>query len=199
MDAEMNSGQADETQELIRREKEEAGRSFDSARFDARLFERIRRVQEGGPPTWLVWLKKPGPVAAFSALVLAVAGLLLLRTFSPSPFQPTVRAMSAVLDKPGVGRGTSGQDRTAQRMATAEYTEFGWAIKGVLYACERQALGDVSMTDALSRVFLDAASRAAPSREGADTLSPRVEAPKLRTGEDFRMFFTGFLKRFEEV
>ncbi len=195
----MESVQVDEIQEIIRKEKEEAERGFEGARFDARLFERIRKAREQRPTAWPIFLIKPGPVVAFSVLVLAFAGFLLFRTFSPSPLPPTIRAMSAVLDKSGAGRGTSGQDRTAQRIATAEYTEFGWAIKEVLYACKRQALGDVSMTDALSRVFQEAASRAASGRDGEDALSPRVEAPKLRTVEDFRMFFAGFLQKLKEV
>jgi hypothetical protein len=195
----MEPGQADEIQELIRREKEEAERSFEGARFDARLFERIGKAEGRRPEAWPVFLTKPGPVVTFFVLILAFAGLLFFRTFSPSPLRPTIRAMSAAFEKSGAGLGTSGQDRTAQRIATAEYTELGWAIKGVLYACKRQALGDISLTDALSRVFLDTASRAASGRDGEGTLSPRVEAPKLRTDEDYRMFFTGFLKKLEEV
>jgi hypothetical protein len=194
----MEPGQVDEIQELIRGEKEEAERSFESHRFDARLFERIHKARKGRPAAWPVVLRKPGPIIAFSMLVLALVGFLLFRTFSPSPFQQTVRAMSAVLAG-GDGQRSSGQNRIAHGIARAEYTEFGWALKGVLYACERQALGDVSITDALSRVFLGGASRAASSREGENASSPRKESPKLRTGEDFRMFFAGFLKRFEEV
>lgn len=191
--------QVDEIQELIRREKEGAERSFESTRFDSRLFERIQKARERRPAAWPVVLRKPGPIAAFSALVLAVAGFLLFRTFSPSPFPRVVRTMSALLDKPGVGRGASGQDRIAQRIATAEYTEFGWALKRVLYACERQSLEDVSLMDALSRVFLEEVARAASGQGRKTAFSRRMESPKLRTGEDFRMFFTGFLKRFEEV
>ena len=199
MDVETNHAPVDEIQELIGGEKEGAERSFDGARFNSRLFERIRRDGERRPAAWLVLLGKPGPVVVISALVVAVSGILLLRTPPSSPYQEAIRAMSAALEKRGVGRETSGQDRIAQKIATAEYTELGWAIKGVLYACERQALGDISLTDALSRVFLDAASRAASGRDGEDILSPRVEAPKLRTAEDYRMFFTGFLKKLEEV
>jgi len=199
MDVEKNPGQVDEIQELIRREKEEAERSFESHRFEARLVERIRKATEERPASWLVLLRKPGPIMVFSVFVLALVGSLLFRVFPSSPLQQTVGAMSAAFEKSGAGLGTSGQDRTAQRIATAEYTELGWAIKGVLYACKRQALGDISLTDALSRVFLDAASRAASGRDGEGTLSPRVEAPKLRTDEDYRMFFTGFLKKLEEV
>ncbi|OFW57612.1 MAG: hypothetical protein A2Y75_08185 [Candidatus Solincola sediminis] len=199
MNENINPGQVDEIQELIRREKEEAERSFEGHGFDAQLSERIGKAREGRSAAWHVFLKKPGPIVAFSVLVLALVGLLLFRTFSPPPFQQTVRAMSAVLAGAGDGQETSGQNRTAQRIARAEYTEFGWAVKRVLYACERQPLGDVSLMDALSPIFLEKASLAAPSQEGENASSPRVESPKLRTGEDFQMFFAGFLKKFEEV
>lgn len=199
MDDKMNPGQVDEIQELIRREKEEVERSFEGARFDARLFERIGKAEGRRPEAWRIFLKKPGPIIAFSVLVLAIAGLLLFRTFFPSPSEQTVRALSAVLAEAGDGQKSSGQNRMAQRIARAEYTEFGWALKGVLYACERQALGDVSLTDALSRVFLEKTSPVASSQDRDKTPFPRMESPKLRTGEDFRMFFAGFLKKFEEV
>lgn len=195
----MESVQVDEIQEIIRKEKEEAERGFEGARFDARLFERIRKAREPRPTAWPIFLIRPGPVVAFSVLVLAFAGFLLFRTFSPSPLQPTIRAMGAVLEKSGAGRGTSGQDRTAQRIATAEYTEFGWAIKGVLYACKRQALGDVSLTDALSRVLAKGTSQAASGREKGEAAAPGEESFKLQTAEDFRMFFAGFLQKLKEV
>lgn len=195
----MEPGQVDEIQDLIRGEKEEAERSFESHRFDARLFERIRKTREGRSAAWLFFLRKPGPTLAVSVLVLALVGSLLFRVFPSSPLQQTVRALSAVLTEAGDGRRITGQSHLDQRIAGAEYTEFGWALKGVLYACERQALGDVSITDALSRVFLTKASLAAPSQEGENASSPRMESPKLRSGEDFQMFFSGFLKKFEEV
>ena len=199
MNDKMDPDQFDEIQELIRREKEEAERSFDSHRFDAQLFERIGKAREGRSAAWRIFLKKPAPIIAFSVLVLAIAGFLLFRTFFPLPSEQTVRALSAVLAEAGDGQKSSGQNRMAQRIARAEYTEFGWALKGVLYACERQALGDVSLTDALSRVFLEKTSRVASSQDREKTGFPRMESPKLRTGEDFRIFFADFLKKFEEV
>jgi len=199
MNDKMDPDQFDEIREIIRREKEEAERSFDSHRFDAQLFERIGKAREGRSAAWRIFLKKPAPIIAFSVVVLALVGLFLFRTFSPPPFQQTVRALSAVLARAGDGQKTSGQNRTAQRIARAEYTEFGWALKGVLYACERQALADVSLTDALSRVFLEKTSPVASSQDREKAPFPRMESPKLRTGEDFREFFAGFLKKFEEV
>ena len=154
MNDKMDPDQFDEIREIIRREKEEADRSFDSHRFDAQLFERIGKAREGRSAAWHVFLKKPGPIVAFSVLVLALVGLLLFRTFSPPPFQQTVRAMSAVLAGAGDGQETSGQNRTAQRIARAEYTEFGWAVKRVLYACETQPLRAVGRVDDLSPIFL---------------------------------------------
>jgi len=195
----MEPGQVDEIQDLIRGEKEEAERSFEGQRFDTQLFERIHKSTGGRPATWLFFLRTPGPVMAFSVFVLVLAGFLLFRTFSSSPFQGTVRAMSAVLAEAGDGRRITEQGRMSRRIAGAEYTEFGWALKGVLYACERQSLGDVSLADALSPLFLEKASRAVSNQDGESASSPRVESPKLRTGEDFQMFFTGFLRKFEEV
>jgi hypothetical protein len=193
------TGQVGEIQDLIHREKEEAERSFESARFETQLFERIRSARGARPTIWLVLLRKPGPVMALSALFLAVAGFLLFRKPSPSPFHQTVRAMSAVLEDARDGRQMKGQDSTAQRIATAEYTDFGWALKGVLYACERESLGEIELADAFSRVFLEEARQPAPGRDGGKSSFPRVESLKLRTGEDFQMFFTSFLKKFREV
>jgi len=199
MEDRMGLGRADKIQELIRREKEDAERNFESARFDARLFERIRSASEASPKTWFVFLRKPRPVIALSALLLAIAGFLFFRKLSPSPFQQTVRAMSAVLDDAGDGRKTRGQDSMAQRIATAEYTELGWALKGVLYACERESLGDVELADALSRVFLKEDPRAASRQGGTNPPLPRADSLQLKSGEDFQSFFSGFLKKFEEV
>jgi hypothetical protein len=199
MEDRIKSGRADNIQELIQREKEDAERTFENARFDARLSERIRDAAEARPAVGFVWLRKPGPVMAFSAIVLAIAGFLLFRKLSPSPFQQTVRAMSAVLAEAGDHRQMKGQDSRAQRIATAEYTEFGWALKGVLYACERESLGNVDLADAFSRVFLEENPRAASRRGGTKPPLPRAKSLQLKSGEDFQTFFTGFLKKFEEV
>jgi hypothetical protein len=199
MEDRMESGRADRIQELIQREKEDAERNFESSRFDARLFGRIHKATETGPTAWLDLLRKPGPVMALSALVLLIAGFLLFRKLPPSPFQQTVRAMSAVLAEAGDGRHAAEESRLAQRIARAEYTEFGWALKGVLYACERESLGNVDLADALSRVFLDEGSRAALRRGGTNPPLPRADSPQLKSGEDFQSFFSGFLKKFEEV
>jgi hypothetical protein len=195
----MDSSQADKIEELIRREKETAERNFESTRFDARLFERIRNATAARQTMWSVLLRKPGPAMALAALVLTIAGFLLFRKPSPSPLQQTVRAISAVLEDAGDGRQMKGGDSMAQRIATAEYTDFGWAFKGVLYACQRESLGEVELADALSRVFLAGAPQAAPSEDRERASSPGMERPTLRTGEDFQTFFTGFLKKFEEV
>ncbi len=199
MEDRMEPGQAGKIQELIRREKEEADRNFEGARFEERLLERVHKATETRPTTWLTLLRKPAPVVALSALVLVIAGSLLLRRLPPSSFQQTVREMSAVLAEAGDGRRAAEESRLAQRIATAEYTEFGWALKEVLYACERQALGQVSLTYALSRVLLEEAPRAAPRQAGEKVPFQKAQSPKLRSGEDFQLFFTGFLKKFEEV
>ncbi|MDH4270846.1 MAG: hypothetical protein OEW18_02595 [Candidatus Aminicenantes bacterium] len=199
MEDRMESGRADRIQELIQREKEDAERNFESSRFDARLFGRIQSASEASPKTWFVFLRKPRPVIALSALLLAIAGFLFFRKLSPSPFEQTVRAMSAVLDDAGDGRQMKEQDSMAPRIATAEYTEFGWALKGVLYACERESLGDVELADALSRVFLKEDPRAASRQGGANPPLPRADSLQLKSGEDFQSFFSGFLKKFEEV
>ncbi len=199
MEDRTESGPADAVEELIRREKEAAERSLENARFDAQLFERIQNAADARPTILFVWLRERGPVVVSSALVLAIAGFLLFQRLSLSRFQQTVQAMSSVLGEAGDGQRMKGRGAKAQRIAGAEYTDFGWALKGVLYACERESLGDVELGDALSRIFPERASRTA-SGEGREIASPRgMESLKLRSGEDFKMFFTAFLRKFEEV
>jgi hypothetical protein len=199
MEDRMESGRGDRIQELIKGEKEDAEQNFESALFEAQLFERIQSASEASPKTWFVFLRKPRPVIALSALLLAIAGFLFFRKLSPSPFEQTVRAMSAVLDDAGDGRQMKEQDSMTPRIATAEYTEFGWALKGVLYACERESLGNVDLAEALSRVFLKEDPQAASRRGGTNSPFPRAEFLQLKSREDFQVFFTGFLKIFEEV
>lgn len=195
----MDPGQADKIEELILTEKETAERSFDSTRFDTRLFERIRNTSEARPAILSLLMRKPGPVMAISALVLVTAGFLLFQRLSPSPFQQTVQAMSAVLAEAGDGQRASVESRLAQRIATVEYTDFGWALKKILYACERESLSGVELTDALSRVFPEGARQPPPGRDGGKSSFSRMKSFKLRSGEDYQMFFSGFLKIFEEV
>jgi hypothetical protein len=52
---------------------------------------------------------------------------------------------------------------------------------------------------ALSRALRGGPAPAAPGENPGQALSPRAGSVKLRTGEDFQTFFTGFLKRLEEV
>lgn len=199
MEDRRESNQADRIMELIRAEKEAAETRFETARFDARLFERMRSATAARPTLCVFLLRKPGPAAALAALVLAVAAFLLFRKPSPSPFQQTIRAISAVLEDAGDGRKMKGEDSTAQRMATAEYTEFGWSFKRILYACQRESLSDIDLAAALSLVFLKEARPHAPGWDEAKSSFPRGESFSLRTEEDFQIFFTGFLKKFEEV
>lgn len=199
MEGKKGPGRPDKIQELIFKEKEAAETSFEAARFDARLFERIRSAAEPRTAIWLGLLRKPGPVMAISSLVLAVAGLLLLREPSASPIQQTVRAISAVLDDAGAGRKMKGDDSAAQQIVAVEYTDFGWALKGVLYACERQSLEDIDLAESLSRIFLEGPSLPAASRGEGKTRLPDVESFKLKTAEDYRVFFTRFLRKFEEA
>jgi hypothetical protein len=199
MKADMNTEKADALEELIRGEKEEAERRFDDHRFDVRLFDRICRAEEGRSTGLLVWLTKPGPALAILALFLVISGFLLFRMLSPSPPPQTGRAISAIFDRAGGGLRNIELDGLAQKIATAEYTDLGWALKRVFYACERRALKDVSITDAISLAFLEKDSGDAFSRRGENAAFPRMESPKLRTGEDFQIFFSGFLKRLEEV
>lgn len=199
MEDRMDPSQADKIEELILTEKETAERSFDSTRFDTRLFERIRNTSEARPATLSVLMRKPRPVIAISALILVTAGFLLFRRLSPSPFQQTVQAMSAVLAEAGDGQRVTAESRLAQRIATVEYTNFGWALKKILYACERESLSGIELTDALSRVFPGEARQSPPGRDAGKFSFPRMKSLKLRSGEDYQMFFTGFLKKFEEV
>lgn len=199
MEDNLNPCPADKIEELIRREKEAAERTFENARFETQLFERVRNAEDAGPTTWFVWLRKRGPVVASSALILAIAGFLLFRKPPLSRFQQTVQAMSTVLVDARDGGRSAEEERPAQRIVGAGYTDFGWALKGVLYACERESLGDVELEDALSRIFLEEARQSAPGRVGGKSSFPRMESLKLRSGEDFKMFFTAFLKKFEEV
>jgi hypothetical protein len=199
MEDRMESGRADRIQELIQREKEDAERNFEGTRFDARLDERIRNSAEPRPTPWLVLLRKPGPAIALSALVLAVAGFLLFQRLSSSPSRQTIRAMSMVLAEAGDGRQTAGQIHLDQKIATTEYTEFGWALKGVLYACQRESLGDVGLADALSLVLMKEQPRSPSPRDGTRPPLPGATSMQLKSGEDFRTFFTGFLNKFEEV
>lgn len=199
MEDKRESGRPDKIQELILKEKEAAERNFETTRFEAGLFERIRNAEAIKPATGPVFIRRPGPVLALAALLLIIAGFLFFRRPSPPPFEQTVRAMSAVLGTTGYGRQIEDKDSTAQRISVAEYTEFGWALKGVLYACERESLGDVGLAEALYRVLLRGTPRAAPSAAREQSYSPGEEGIRLRTDRDFQTFFTGFLKKFEEV
>jgi len=199
MDHNLKSGRSDDIQDLIRLEKEEAERGFESRRFDARLFWRIREATEEKPVAWPAFLRKPAPVLALSLLLLALAGFLLFRKRPESPFQRTVRTISAVLAEAGDGRKPHGQADANQLLRKAEYTDFGWAVKGVFYACERQALGDINLADCLSLIFQKNAPQTLSSGDRRSLPAAGEEQPRLRTDEEFRRFFIAFLKKLEEV
>jgi len=193
------SGRSGDIRELVRLEKEEAERSFESHRFDARLSTRIREATEERAAAWPVFLRRPAPVVALSLVLLALAGFLLFREHSASPFQQTVRTISAVLAEAGDGQKPNERADANQLIRAAEYTDFGWALKGVFYACERQALGNINLTDSLSLIFQKKAPQALSIGDRKNRLSAGEEQPRLRTDEEFRMFFIVFLKKLEEV
>jgi hypothetical protein len=200
MEDERESRRSDRIRELILREKDAAERHFESTRFEARLFERIRNTAEAGRPlSRPALLRRQWPVVAFSVLVLAVAAFLLSRAFSPSPFQRTIRVMGSVLSEAGGRWQTAEGSSLFQRGITPEYTDFGWALKGVLYACERESLGDVGLAESLARVLTEENPQPAPPRDGSKPLLPGSPSLQLKSGEDFRMFFATFLKKLEEV
>lgn len=199
MEGKREPGRPDKIQELIFKEKEAAERNFETLRFETGLFERIRNAEAAKPATGPVSIRKPVPILALTTLLLIIAGFLFFRGPSPRPFERTVRAMSAVLGSAGEGRLMKERDSTAQSITTAEYTDFGWAFKGVLYACQRESLGNVDLVDAFSRFFLEEARQPALGWDGGKSSIPRGESLNLRTEEDYQMFFTGFLKKFEEV
>jgi len=199
MENSLKSGRSDDIQELVRLEKEEAERSFENHRFDARLSKRIREATEERAAAWPSFLRRPAPVVALSLLLLALAGFLLFREHSASPFQQTVRMMSAVLAEAGDGQKPHERADANQIIREAEYTDFGWALKGVFYACERQALGDINLTDSLSFIFQKKVPKALSISDRKNPPSAGEERPRLRTDEEFRIFFIVFLKKLEEV
>lgn len=199
MDNSIKSGRSGDIRELVRLEKEEAERSFKSLRFDARLLKRIREATEERPTAWPAFLRKPAPVVALSLVLLALAGFLLFREHSASPFQQTVRTISAVLAEAGDGQKPNERADANQLIRAAEYTDFGWALKGVFYACERQALGNINLTDSLSLIFQKKAPQALSIGDTKNPPSAGEERPRLRTDEEFRTFFIVFLKKLEEV
>jgi len=193
------SGRSGDIRELVRLEKEEAELSFESHRFEARLSKRIRETTGERAAAWPAFLRKPAPVVALSLLLLALAGFLLFREHAASPFQQTVRMMSAVLAEAGDGRKPHERADAYQIIREAEYTDFGWALKTVFYACERQALGNINLTDSLSLIFQKKAPQALSIGDRKNPPSAGEERPRLRTDEDFRTFFIVFLKKLEEV
>lgn len=199
MDHNLKSGRSDDIRGLIRLEKEEAERGFESCQFDARLFKRIREATEEKPVPWLSLLRKPAPVLALLLLLLALAGFLLFRERPESPFRRTVWTISTVLAEAGDSRKLNGRADANQLLRNAEYTDFGWAVKGVFYACERRALGDINLADCLSLIFQKNAPQARSAGERKDLSAVGEERPRLRTDEEFRKFFIVFLKKLEEV
>jgi len=195
----MKPGRSGDIGELVRLEKEEAERSFESRRFDARLLKRIGDASKEKAAARPFFLRKPAPVVALSLLVLAIAGFLFFRKPSASPFQQTVRMMSAVLAEAGDGRKPLQRADVNQLIRKAEYTDFGWALKGVFYACERQALGDFNLTDSLSLIFHKKAPKALSPGDRKNPPAAGEERLRLRTDEEFRTFFIVFLKKLEEV
>jgi hypothetical protein len=199
MDDEMKRGLVDEIQELIGLEKEEADRHFEAGRFDSRMMERIRQEKERKARFWPIIVGRFGPRTAVVLILLAVAGVILFREFSrPSP-GPTARIITRLLSAAGGGRLDPDRTDRAPRLDGAEYTEVGWALKGVLYASLRQSLEDIGLTGALSTALGGTATPAAPGEEQSPSSFPRPESMKLRTGEEYRLFFSGFLKRLKEV
>jgi len=199
MDHNHESGQPDDIQDLIRLEKEMAERGFESRRFDARLFKRIREAREEKPAAWPAFLRKPAPVLALLLLLLALAGFLLFQERPESLFQRTVRTISAVLAEAGDSRKLNGRADANQLVRTAEYTDFAWAVKGVFYDCERRALGDINLADCLSLIFQKNAPQTLSSGDRRSLPAAGEEQPRLRTDEEFRRFFIAFLKKLEEV
>ena len=195
----MESGRADKIQEVIDGEKEEAGQNFDSQRFETALFKRIRDAKERSSAPAPVFLRKPWLAAAFSAILLAVAGSLIFRAWPRSQPQPAAQAIGAVLALSGDGRRDAQDNRPARGIDGPEYTELGWALKGVLYAYKRQALGEVSLTGALSGALRSGPGPGGPGENVSQPKYPRTGSLRLRTGEEFRMFFARFLKSLEEV
>jgi hypothetical protein len=195
----MKPGRSGDIGELVRLEKEEAGRSFESRRFDARLLKRIRDASEEKAAARPFFLRKPAPVIALSLLALAIAGFLFFRKPSASPFQQTVRMMSAVLSEAGDGQKPLERADVNQLVRKAEYTDFGWALKGAFFACERQALGDIDLANSLSLIFQKEAPKAFSPGDRKNLPATGVERPRLRTDEEYRTFFIVFLKKLEEV
>lgn len=192
-------GQVDEIAALIRREKEAADRNYDGRLFEARLLERVRRAGQRESHATPFVFKKLVPVAALAAIVLSIAGSLIFRALPRPQPQPADQAIGAVLARSGEGRLDAQENGTDRKIDRLEYTEFGWALKGVLYASKRQALGDVSLTGALSGALRSGTRPGAPGENVGPPKYPRRGSLKLRSGEEFRMFFSGFLKSLEEV
>ena len=199
MEDKWGGGPSDEIDTLIGREKEAADRNFDDRQFEGRLLERVRRAGKREAQASPFVLPKFVPVTALAVVLLAISGFLIYRAWPRLQPHPADQAIGTVLARSGYGRLEAQVYGSNWGIERPEYTEFGWALKGVLYASKRQALGDVDLTGALSGALREGPG---PGSSGENPDRPVYQRPgslRLGSGEDFRMFFSGFLKRLEEV
>ncbi len=184
-----------EIRELIRGEKETAGRPFEESRFENRIWETIRTPRGQKRRSFIFSLKEPLPAAGLSLAVIALGAFLLYRLLSPSPFEKAIQKWDSVLIQAAEAK-ILGADSERQK---AEFTEFGWALKRILYDFERKRLEDVSLIDSLAKAFPNKTGQSFFPREGMNPPAPGKDSPRFRNDENFRKFITLFSKKFEEV
>ena len=110
-----------EIRELIREEKETAGRAFEECRFENRIWETIRKPQGQKRRFFVFSLKEPLPVVGLSLAVIALGAALLFRLFSPSPFEKAIERWESVFTQAAEAKIL----RADSEQQKAEFTAFG--------------------------------------------------------------------------
>ena len=152
-----NNKEIFEFTDLIRKEKEEALRSFHKEAFRARLKRRIE--EESKTPSPFVFRFRRRVIAVSTALILVVVGWIAFQVFIPTPHERNARTIEKTLT-----RAFESQElmiaRSAPQVEPIQYEsdihEFEWSLKRVVYSAQREDITDKDVPRILSHVLQNA-------------------------------------------
>ena len=152
-----NNKQSIEFTGLIRKEKEEALRSFHKDAFRARLRQRIEEESKTQSPFVFRFHR---PVIAVSAvLVLVVMGWIAFQVFVPTPEEREARMIEKTLFRAFESQELLTARSVAQvepKQEESDIHEFEWSLKRVVYSAQKEDITDNDIPRILSQVLQNA-------------------------------------------
>lgn len=187
---------------LIDKEKKQSLELFRRSNFHSRLQKKISPESQK-KRYFPFWQNYPVPALVILSLVICVGVITLVRVFSPSPNEKSVKIFEAVLSQAAALQRIFNEEKVVSE-SDSEFFNFEWALKRVLFSLHRRNIPDEDVPFLVYKVLCSVD----PAREDTWIFQKKIdpglfhlekELECLRDQDCRHQFYSQIIERLKEV